>query len=237
MKKILFALSFAMVGSTVAAVAQKNTLLQYGVVSVGTSKDANDNKTKSGSFDLGLGYQFDHNWTVGLAGGYGTDRARAANQNEWDLEDQYHIGPFVRYTLPLNRIFAIYNQLEAGYYGSSIGNTGVNTRNNTNGFYATLSPAVQVTVGYGWNLNFGIGGINFTSFKPAGSTNSNANNNFEATFGSQFSVGISRNISCGRGHHMGKFKKRGNRERLENENMDNDGYNRWKKSKRDREDD
>lgn len=202
MKKLI--LSALMIGgAAMAAHAQPNSVLVFGDLGIHSTKDANDNKTRSFNINPGIGYQFNRNWTLGLAGGFGTARSRQVNQKEWNFTNTYNAGVFVRHTLPVGKIFAFFSQLEAGYKGMSIGNTGVNTTTNANGFYAKLTPAVAVYVFDGFALNFGFGGIEYNTMKFSGA--SKASSAFDLTWGSQFNIGVSKNFSCGhmRKHHRG----------------------------------
>lgn len=200
MKK--FFLSAIMIGGVaMAAHAQPNSVLVFGDLGVHTTKDANDNKTRSFNISPGIGYQFNRNWTLGLAGGFETSRSRPVNTKDWNFNNTYNAGVFVRHTVPVGKFFAFFSQLEAGYQGRSIGNTGTNTTLNANGFYAKLTPAVAVYVADGFALNFGFGGIEYNTLKFSGATK--ANSSFDLTWGTQFNIGVSKNFSCGhmRRHH------------------------------------
>lgn len=202
MKKIF--LSALMIGgAAVAANAQANSVLVFGDLGIHSTKDASDNKTRSFNINPGIGYQFNKNWTLGLAGGFNTARTRPVNAKEWSFSNTYRAGVFVRHTMPVSKIFALFTQLESGYQGRSIGNTGSNTTTNANGFYAKLTPAVGVNIIDGFALNFGFGGIEYNTLKFSGATKSNSS--FDLTWGTQFNIGVSKNISCGhmRKHHRG----------------------------------
>lgn len=211
MKKI-FLSTLLIGGAAVAAHAQANSVLVYGDLGIHSSKDAADNKTRGFNINPGIGYQFNRNWTLGLAGGFGTERSRAAGATEWDFANTYNAGVFVRHTMPVGRFFALFTQLEAGYQGMSLGNTGSNSTANANGFYARLTPAVAVYIIDGFALNFGFGGIQFETMKASGASKSNTN--FDLTWGTQFNIGVSKNILCGRhhkGHHRGMMMNHGSK--------------------------
>lgn len=202
MKKLI--LSALIAGSALAANAQAGSVLVYGNLGIGTTKDAGDNKTFNFNINPGIGYQFDDHWTVGLTGGFGTNRTKTADTGAlWSYNNDYSIAPFVRYTQPLGKIFGIFGQLEAGYAGSTIGVENAPSSSNitTNGFYGAFTPAVGVNVWKGFALNFGFGGIELQSMKVKNATK--ASTNFDVTFGQQFNIGISKNFG---GKHYSKHR-------------------------------
>jgi len=223
MKKLicLFAVSL---GLGTAMNAQKNSILLYGDAGFYTSKSPSDDVSKGFNLNLGVGYQVGHNWTVGLTGGYGTDRFREDGQSHWDLQDAYSIAPFVRYTRPMGHLFTIYTQAEFGYLGTASGQTNMNSRVNYNGVYGYIYPGIGINFAKGWALNFNVGGIGYSSVKLE--TSNDAQRNFGITLGQQVNAGLTWNIFCNT--KGGKFRKHHNREK---EN-DNDGYNSWKKDRR-----
>lgn len=217
MKKIM--LSALMIGTAATAVnAQANSVLVYGALNYRSVKDASDNKTRNFDFHPGIGYQFDNHFTLGLTGSFGTSRVRLSTQKEWNFQNTYSAGVFMRSTMKINRYFALYNQLEAGYIGGANGNTGVNSTTNFNGFYANLTPAIGVLVHDGLALNFAFGGLDYRTTKFVGATT--ATNTFDLTWGTQMSIGVSKNISCGRmrkHRHRGHMMNHGSR--VEKEDM------------------
>lgn len=208
MKKIL--LSAALVASTASmALAQAGSVLVFGNVGYGSTKNSSDDKTRNFNIRPGVGYQFDRNWTVGLVGGFNTQRIRQNMYRDWSYTNTYDIGGFIRHTVPLNKTFAFFSQIEAGYTGSHFGTTASNSRfNQTNGFYASWTPAVGVNVYKGFALNFSYGGIDYRTSKLAGLTPipNNPNQSFNVTLGSQFNIGVSKNLFCG--SHK-KYRKHG----------------------------
>ncbi len=175
--------------------AQPNSVLVYGALGLTSEKTDQDNKHISFGFNPGIGYQFDKHWTVGLTGSFNTIRQRRNTQRDWDFRNTYSAGVFVRHSFPINKIFFLFSQLEGGYLGSADGNTGVNATVNSNGFYASLTPAIGISVAHGLALNFGFGGINYETVKLSGATKSNSV--FELTWGTQFNIGVSKNLYCG----------------------------------------
>lgn len=199
MKKLILAL-FA-VGSFTAAQAQSaGSILVYGNVGVSSAKDAAENKTMSWNFNPGVGYQFDEHFTVGLEGGYRSSGSKANTSGSvWVSDKAWQVGVFARYTMPVNHIFYFYPQLGVGYMNQHTSTDGKkDDKSDVNGFYASLFPAVGVNVHNGFALNFGFGGLGFTSMK-ADVPNAKAATSFDLSFGQQFNIGISKNFG---GHKM-----------------------------------
>ncbi|MFT4062748.1 MAG: hypothetical protein QM642_10385 [Edaphocola sp.] len=207
MKRIILS-TMLLAGAATAANAQAGSVLVYGTLGYRSAKTADDNKTRSFNINPGIGYQFDKNWTVGVAGGWGTSRYRLAGSSDWDFTNTYNAGVFVRHTLPIGKLFYVFHQLEAGYRGTNYGSTGTNVTTNANGFYASLTPVIGINIVHGIALNFGFGGIEYQTLKYKGAEN--ASSSFGVTWGSQFNVGVSRNLFCGHGKPMLR-KRRGGR--------------------------
>lgn len=222
MKKLicLFAVSFGVVAGMNA---QKNSVLLYGDLGLYTTKSSADYVTKSFNLNVGAGYQFDNNWTIGLTGGYTTFRDRPDGQNHWDLNDQYRLAPFLRYSRPLGNLFTFYTQGEFGYVGTAAGQTNQNTRVNENGVYAYVYPGIGINMGKGWALNFNIGGLGYQSIKLE--TVNNPDRSFGLSFGQHMNAGLTWNIPCQSKDK--NFKKHHNKER-DNE----DGYDSWKRDRK-----
>jgi len=209
MKKFILSALF-IGGAAAAANAQANSVLVYGDLGIHTKKDASDNKTLGFNINPGIGYQFNKHWTLGVAGGFATNRTKPDGADDWTYTNRYNAGVFVRHTMPVGRIFALFTQVEAGYMGQTAGVTdGASV--NANGFYARLTPAVGVHVIDGFALNFGFGGIEFNTLKVSGA--SSATTSFDLTWGTQFNIGVSKNIMCGRHHkrHHGHMMNHGSK--------------------------
>lgn len=204
MKKII--LCAALMGSAaIASHAQANSVLVYGQVGYSSNKNQDDNKTRAFNISPGVGYQLDNHWTLGLSGSFNTNRTKSNAANaDWNYSNSYGAGAFVRYTMPVSKIFALYNQFDAGYLGTTTNNGG-GSNYKTNGFRASITPAVGINIINGFGLNLGFGGISYQSTKISGVPGTAGAFNF--TFGSQFDIGISKNIFCGKGkrrHHAEK---------------------------------
>lgn len=220
MKKIILS-ALLIGGAAVAANAQANSVLVYGQLGIGTTKNANDDKSFHFNINPGVGYQFNDNWTAGLTGSFGTNRNKPDGAKEWTYTNSYSAGAFLRYTYPVSRIFLIYNQLEARYIGRSAGTTGSGgvKAPNVNGFMASMAPAVMIMVHKGFALNFGFGGIEFATEKTSGASSSYTS--FDFTWGTQFNIGVSKNIFCGHKHRKGHMKMN-HGSRIEKEDMEDD---------------
>jgi len=198
MKKLILS-AMLLGGAAMAANAQAGSVLVFGQIGYSSEKNAADDKTRTFNVNPGVGYQFDNHWTLGVTGSFATSRSKAASSSEWGYTNTYGAGAFLRYTMPVGRIFAFYSQLEAGYIGQTWGTTNTNGSTSANGFGASLTPAVAILISDGFALNFGYGGISYTTMKTSGVSGSN--NNFDITFGNQFNIGISKNIFCNKGRH------------------------------------
>jgi opacity protein-like surface antigen len=206
MKKII--LSALFIGGAATAVnAQAN-------------KDDGGNKNFRFNINPGVGYQFNDNWTVGVTGSFGTNRAKPKGAKDWGYTNEYSAGAFMRYTLPLSKIFLFYSQLDALYIGASSGTTGTGVKPpSTNGFRASLTPAIAIMVHQGFALNFGFGGVDFTTQKVSGANSSD--NSFNLTWGTQVNIGVSKNIFCGHKHRKGHMKMN-HGSKVDKEDMEDD---------------
>lgn len=188
MKKLI--LSALLMGTAaMAANAQANSVLAFGNVGFHYNSVDGGDKTREFNINPGVGYQFDHHWTLGVTGSYGSNGLKIPGASSWANVNSYSAGAFLRYTCPVGKIFAFYNQLEAGYIGQSIGGASIS------GFKASWTPAVAVYVYDGFALNFSYGGIDYTTMSGT--------QDFNFTWGKQFNVGISKNFSCHKHKHHG----------------------------------
>lgn len=200
MKKLI--LSALLIGTaTFAANAQANSILLYGNAGYHSTKDYNGDKTRSYNFSPGIGYQFDNHWTAGVYGSFGSDRTLTtsilpSNEN-WQFNNSYGAGAFLRYTVGLGKIFAVFNQLNLGYAGATYGTTGGSASTSVNGFQGSFTPNIGINVHKGFALNFNFGGLDYTHLGGHGLSSQT----FNVTFGTQVNVGISKNIFCGNRHH------------------------------------
>ena len=191
MKKLLVA-AFAL--TSIAASAQKGSVLLYGNVIARSSNDLAGTQSSTFIVNPGIGYQFSKNLTAGI--NVGLDAAKSETgpaSDNYDKSFNYTVGPFLRYTKTLNDLFSTYAQLNASYLSSKVTDYG-DPSVNWNGFGASIVPAIAVNVHNGLAINFNIGGLQYTSVGPKGG--SSQNNGFELTFGQSVGIGIQKNFSC-----------------------------------------
>lgn len=209
MKKLILAL--LAVGTIATANAQQNSILLYGDLGLHTERDANLAKFTMWDANIGVGYQFNPHWTVGLNLFWAQDAIKsgivppsvhpAAHQGEKFTVNSYAIGPFVRYTSAFGKseIFSWYAQMDFEYAGGYTTNEGNPAFNKHTGIFVDLFPAIAINVYHGLALNFGVGGINYRTDKFDGATYSD--NRFNFTFGNMVNLGISKNFGCGTRMH------------------------------------
>lgn len=184
---------FVIISSLLSTIlyGQKNTVLVYGSFDH-TSSDYTSEKIKSLLFNLGVGYQFDSQWTAGLTFTTGSQRQDGQQSNIY-RNTNLSIGPFIRYSIHSTSLFLIYGQIEGGYssikYHQSQTQT---TEAKTNGYFINLFPAVFINIKNNFGLNFNIGGVSYQSTKFKGVENNNKL--FSLTLGKSVGIGISKNF-------------------------------------------
>lgn len=217
MKKLI--LSLLACGSIAAANAQAGSTLLYGNVGISNTSNADNSKAMSWNVSPGVGYQFDNHWTAGIYVDYRNVRTNDGTTGaKWMGTNNYELGLFARYTHNLNRIFSLYGQLNAGFtHGNETldGSTVTNTRSN--GFAIGFTPVIAANIHNGLALNFGIGGIGYTTSTMEHSSNST--NTFNFTFGHMMNIGISKNFG---GHNHRIHREPGTDRHMKNY-RDNDG--------------
>ncbi|MES2701804.1 MAG: hypothetical protein V4649_04150 [Bacteroidota bacterium] len=199
MKKLILALLTA--GTIATANAQEpRSVLLYGDVNFNTDRQPSLVKLTDWNVSPGIGYQFNHNWTLGLALSWAQHAAKDAAGVK-TTENWYSAGPFARYSSYIHRseIFFWFAQLEFAYRGGYTTTGGNPASNKHNGIYSRLFPALGINVGHGIALNFAIGGLSYASDKV--STNAYSDNQFNFTFGRQMNFGISKNFNCAHKMH------------------------------------
>lgn len=231
MKKLVLAI--LAVGSIATAQAQcAGSMLIYGNIGFEGHKSTDDAGlpgsrdvvTKYSQFDFnpGFGYQFNKWITVGADFGLGFSRQKT-EYNTVGVSDpvtntrDFRVGPFVRFTTPINKIFFVYQQVNLSYLtGRKIYDhdmVGVRDEiTHYNGVSATWFPAVGVNFTKCMALNFSFGGLGYQYSKTqfddvSGRLNSESvkNNDFVFNFGQQINIGISANLGGShkrmKGHH------------------------------------
>ncbi|HSZ86618.1 MAG TPA: outer membrane beta-barrel protein [Puia sp.] len=196
MKKIILSV-IIVISFALSTKAQTGSILVYGNVGIASSSSSDNisggssSKETNSSLNLGLGYQFNSNWTGGLNFQY-------AYENSNGVLQQYMIDPFIRYAKPISSIFSIYGQFQAGYSRTSFSPNPDNER--INGFNAQIFPAVFVNIKNGFGLNFNFGGIQYNSGNEKDDAgNSSSSKAFSFTFGQGINFGISKNFG-GKSH-------------------------------------
>ena len=183
MKKVV--MSLVVSALTVASVyAQRNTVLVYGAVNAQSSKPVNGTKVNSFNFSPAVGYQFNDNWTAGLA--LSSESSKTTTSLGDVKSSAFAVGPFIRYAVPLSDIFAVYGQFNADVLSGKTGDV------RTNGFRGTFFPAIGVNMKNGFALNFSFGGLSYASQKAKGASESATH--FDINFGSGAGFGISKNF-------------------------------------------
>ncbi len=214
MKKLI--LAALAVGSIATAQAQKaGSILVYGDLGVSrhvTTVDDGvlgtpdvDNIDFGFNFIPGVGYQFNKNWTVGMNLGIMYNRTSTDPETIEERRRQFGIGPFVRYTMPINKTFFIYHQFNLAYID------GKTTTDNpspafdpvydSHGVFANILPAVGINFTKCMALNFSFGGLQYVWQRESNNTNpvEVTTSNFDFTLGRQFSIGISANLGGKKG--------------------------------------
>jgi hypothetical protein len=204
MKKLLLAL--LAVGGFASANAQKDSWLIYGNAGYATSTvdyGAYDYRTTAWGINPGVGYQFSNHMTIGLQGGYNNMRTPASDGINTEINKDWSVGGFWRYTHYVGNIFFIFNQMELSYMQGSVQTDGLNNKSTYNGITGAWYPAIGAFVYKGLAMNFNIGGVGFASYNGNNASVNSPDVNgsaFAITFGRTVNIGISKNISCHKGH-------------------------------------
>jgi hypothetical protein len=192
MKKIFMTL---LVGAAiVSAKAQMNSVLLYGNLGYSSDKTTTleDRQTKW-NINPGIGYQFNDNWTVGINLVLGGSSTPTGVAGKYDRTNDFNAGPFLRYTKGFTSLFGMWHQVNLSYLSTNtIPNVGTQTRNTGVGF--EYIPAIALNLYKGFALNFGIGGLSYSSRRDD-IANAKNRNKFAITFGQQFHFGISKNFA------------------------------------------
>jgi opacity protein-like surface antigen len=207
MKKLILAIIAVGAISSAQAQAQKaGSWLLYGTAGFSSGKTtentgtpgSTDVESKQNSWNLspGLGYQFNDNWTVGLELGIGGGKSEPGGSTSVTKMSNFHVGPFVRYHWVLSNTFFLYDQLNVDYMS---GKTKIETpggvadvESTDKGFGIRMTPAVGINVTKCLALNFGIGGIGYSSVKTDfPGSGEEKNSGFNISFGQQVNIGIS----------------------------------------------
>jgi hypothetical protein len=171
-------------------------------------------------------------------GGYNVAKTPTADGLNRNVDKDWSVGGFWRFTHYVGNIFFLYNQMELAYVAGSNETEGLNNRSSYDGVRGFMYPAVGAFVYKGLALNFNIGGIGFQSTSgnaaSVGSPDVNANS-FFATIGRTVNFGASLNIGCGHHHHHASHSEPGAEVRrmriVEDDEMESDDDYSAKKAK------
>ncbi len=236
MKKLFLAL--LAIGTIATANAQEpKSILLYGDATLATTRNDVLLKTTNWDANIGIGYQFNHNWTLGLKIMWGQAATKDSAGNHSTFNN-YMVGPFARYShyIRKSETFFWYSQFDFDYAGGYHTADGNPADVKHTGVYVGLYPALGINVGRGLCLSFAVGGINYQTDKVTSATNST--NSFNFTFGSQANVGLSKNFNCGHKmhshHEPGDEVHRRKADKMEDED---DAAPKPKRKERNRDDD
>jgi len=236
MRKLILAL-LAMGTIATANAQEPKSILLYGDVNLNTDRQASLLKITDWNASPGVGYQFNHNWTLGLNVSWG-QHAEKDSAGIRVTDNMYRVGPFVRYSRYIRKSetffwFAQWDFNYAGGYTTSEGNPAFAKHT---GIWTRLFPALGINVGRGLALNFNVGGLSYSSDKFENATYSR--NEFNLNFGRQFNFGLSKNFNVGHKmhshHEPGDEVHRRKADRMEDED---DAAPKPKKRERSRDDD
>lgn len=198
-KAILFFLAagFFTAADAQYAAPRAGSILVYGDAGFSTVNEFNNDKNITWNVSPGIGYQFNRNMTAGINVSWSQLSTQAAGAPDPTVINRYNLGAFYRYTHPISNTFFAFAQFNGGYQGTYTTLGGVPAFAEATGFYGNITPAIGVHVGKGVALNFAFGHIGYQSetMDAPGSPNRSG---FDVTFGQQFNIGVSKNISCSR---------------------------------------
>jgi hypothetical protein len=199
MKKLILALLAA--GTLATANAQEpRSILLYGDLGLHQVRHESLMKTTIWNATPGVGYQFNHNWTVGVNVSWGQNAVKDSAGSK-TTDNMYRAGAFARYSQYIRKseIFFWYGQYEFAYTGGYTTNEGNPATMKRSGIYTRIFPALGINVGRGLALNFSVGGLDYGTDKVDGATYST--NTLNLTFGNQMNFGLSKNFNCGHKMH------------------------------------
>ncbi len=236
MKRLILACLTAGTLATSANAQEPKSILLYGDINLTTNRNPGLYKTTDWDAKPGIGYQFNRNWTLGLAIGWGQHATKDSSAIK-NTDNLYQIGPFARYSRYIGRseTFFWYSQLDLQYQGGYHTSMGDPATAKHTGIYVGLYPALGINVGRALCLNFSIGGISYATDKMSNQTYSN--NTFNLNFGHEWNVGISKNFNTG--HKMHSHHEPGDEvhHRKMDKDDDDDSAPKPKKKERSRDDD
>ena len=237
MKRLILALITAGTLATSANAQEPKSILLYGDASLQTTRNPDLSKNTIWDANIGVGYQFNRNWTLGVNIMWGQNATKDSSSVK-NTDNMYRAGAFGRYSRYIGRseTFFWYGQFDFDYQGGYHTNEGNPATNKHNGIYLGFYPALGINVGHALCLNFNVGGINYGTDKYT--YNANATNTFNLNFGHQMNVGISKNFNTG--HKMHSHHEPGDEvhhRKMDKSDDDDDSAPKPKKKERSRDDD
>jgi len=193
MKKILLILALAMFSF---ANAQKGTILVGGNIGFTSEKSEfqfGEATTNTFSFSPKVGYQFNDNWTVG--GEFTVASSNDDNGTREIKDNNFKIGAFVRYAVPLSQTFSIFADMGAGFQNAKskvYGPGNAFSKSKADGMYVGVTPALFINMKKGFGLNFSIGGLGYETLSY--DNNGADYSKFYFNFGQTFNIGVSKNF-------------------------------------------
>jgi opacity protein-like surface antigen len=215
MKKVLL---IAAIAFTSFASAQKGTILVAGNVGFTSDNDDNttvENKMNTFNFSPKVGYQFTDHWTLGIEVGIASQKDETTTLTvvppgitiaavTETKTTAFTVGPFARYTMPINETFRAYADMGVGFISAKRtvdNNNGIGTVTSSedkgDGIYASFTPAIFINVKKNFGLNFSIGGLGYRTLNmdsPAPGVPGTDNSSFYLDFGQTVNIGISKNF-------------------------------------------
>ncbi|WP_337968398.1 outer membrane beta-barrel protein [uncultured Flavobacterium sp.] len=193
MKKILVMAALAICSF---ANAQKGTILVGGNIGYTSEKSEfqfGETTKNSFSFSPKVGYQFNDNWTVG--GEFTVASAKNETGTTEIKNNNFKIGAFVRYSVPLSQTFSIFADMGAGFQNAKYKEYGPGNayaKSKADGMYVGVTPALFINMKKGFGLNFSIGGLGYETLSY--DNNGPDVSKFYFNFGQTFNIGVSKNF-------------------------------------------
>ncbi|MDQ6470461.1 outer membrane beta-barrel protein [Flavobacterium sp. LHD-80] len=177
--------------------AQKGTILVAGNIGYTSEKSEyqfSEEKTSTFTFSPKVGYQFNNNWTVGGEISASSSDVDVVGSNRKD--NNFRIGAFVRYSVPLSQTFSVFADMGAGFQSEKnkiYANNGKSyVKYKGDGTYIGVTPALFINMKKGFGLNFNIGGLGYETLSF--DNNGEDYSKFFFNFGQTFNIGVSKNF-------------------------------------------
>lgn len=198
-------------------VAQKGSILVAGDFSFQSAKQNNYSTyvdvVKRSVFLASpvVGYQFNKNWTAGVAMSIGSGKVEGTPYPQTTMyissakENIFMIGPMIRYTQKISNTFNFYTQLQGTFGNDKFISSSTNPSATTDEYKSkltniALTPAIFINIINNFGFNISIGGftyqeIEYDDAKMSYSGIANTKRSgFEFTLGKTINIGISKNF-------------------------------------------